>query len=56
MCFFIVAPLAHSFYKILEDMVPPSARAASLKRLLLDRLGFAPLLLLISLYLLPRME
>ncbi|XP_068246130.1 peroxisomal membrane protein 2 [Palaemon carinicauda] len=54
--FVVTGPLAHYFYKLLEKLVPPTSRGASLKRLLVDRLGFAPFLLLLSLYLLSRME
>ncbi|XP_064110616.1 peroxisomal membrane protein 2-like [Macrobrachium nipponense] len=54
--FVVTGPLAHYFYKFLEKVVPPTSKGASLKRLLLDRLGFAPLLLLLSLYVLSRME
>lgn len=52
----VTGPLAHNFYKMLDKVVPPYAWAAAWKRLLIDRLGFAPLLLLLSFYILSRME
>ncbi|XP_050739840.1 peroxisomal membrane protein 2-like [Eriocheir sinensis] len=52
----VTGPLAHHFYSLLDRWVPPGGKGAALKRLLLDRLGFAPLLLVLYLYLLARME
>ncbi|XP_042884008.1 peroxisomal membrane protein 2-like [Penaeus japonicus] len=52
----VTGPLAHFFYKILDKIVPPTAYGAALKRLLVDRFTFAPLLLLLSLYILSRLE
>ncbi|KAK4298464.1 hypothetical protein Pmani_029198 [Petrolisthes manimaculis] len=52
----VTGPLAHNFYKMLDKVIPPYAWAAAWKRLLIDRLGFAPLLLFLSFYTLSRME
>ncbi|KAG7169996.1 peroxisomal membrane protein 2-like [Homarus americanus] len=54
--FFVTGPLAHNFYKKIDKLVPATERGAAIKRLLVDRLMFAPLLLLLSLYLLSRLE
>ncbi|XP_004635895.1 peroxisomal membrane protein 2 isoform X2 [Octodon degus] len=40
--FFITGPLSHYFYLFLEHWVPPDVPLAAAKRLLLDRLLFAP--------------
>ncbi|XP_004690895.1 PREDICTED: peroxisomal membrane protein 2 isoform X2 [Condylura cristata] len=45
-CFF-TGPLSHYFYLFLEHWVPPGVPWATLKRLLLDRLLFAPAFLLL---------
>ncbi|KAG8515040.1 LOW QUALITY PROTEIN: Peroxisomal membrane protein 2, partial [Galemys pyrenaicus] len=45
-CFF-TGPLSHYFYLFLECWVPPGVPWAALKRLLLDRLLFAPTFLLL---------
>lgn len=52
----VSGPLAHNFYLLLDRLVPPGRRGAAIKRLLIDRLGFAPLLMFLSFYLLARME
>lgn len=54
--FVVTGPLAHYFYKMLDKIVPPTAYGAALKRLLVDRFTFAPLVLLLSLYILSRLE
>nr|XP_053632446.1 peroxisomal membrane protein 2-like [Cherax quadricarinatus]XP_053632454.1 peroxisomal membrane protein 2-like [Cherax quadricarinatus] len=54
--FVVTGPLAHHFYKMLDKVVPTTAWGAAFKRLLIDRLMFSPLLLLLSLYLLSRLE
>lgn len=54
--FVVTGPLAHYFYKMLDKLVPPTAYGAALKRLLVDRFTFAPLVLLLSLYILSRLE
>ncbi|XP_071513301.1 peroxisomal membrane protein 2 [Panulirus ornatus] len=54
--FVVTGPMAHHFYKMLDKVVPASVWGAAFKRLLLDRLLFAPLLLLLSLYLLSKLE
>lgn len=53
---FVTGPLAHNFYRMLDLWVPPGRKGAAIKRLLLDRLGFAPLLLVLYFYLMARME
>uniref|UniRef100_A0A8C2VBE7 Peroxisomal membrane protein 2 n=1 Tax=Chinchilla lanigera TaxID=34839 RepID=A0A8C2VBE7_CHILA len=45
--FFITGPLSHYFYLFLEHWVPPEVPLAAVKRLLLDRLLFAPAFLLL---------
>lgn len=45
--FFFTGPLSHFFYLFMEHWVPPEAPWAGLKRLLLDRLLFAPAFLLL---------
>lgn len=40
----VSGPLPHYFYALLEKLVPPTAPFVTLKRLLLDRLGFAPVM------------
>ncbi|KAG0716489.1 Peroxisomal membrane protein 2 [Chionoecetes opilio] len=52
----VTGPLAHHFYSLLDRLVPHGQQGAALKRLLLDRLGFAPLIMFLSFYLLARME
>ncbi|XP_063051693.1 peroxisomal membrane protein 2 [Engraulis encrasicolus] len=44
---FITGPVSHFFYQALEVLLPPSLPLCVIKRLLLDRLVFAPALLLI---------
>ncbi|XP_047618494.1 peroxisomal membrane protein 2 isoform X2 [Phacochoerus africanus] len=45
--FFFTGPLSHFFYLFLEHWIPPEAPWASVQRLLLDRLLFAPTFLLL---------
>ncbi|KAM6165813.1 peroxisomal membrane protein 2 isoform 1-T1 [Erethizon dorsatum] len=45
--FFVTGLLSHYFYLFLERWVPPEVPLASIKRLLLDRLLFAPAFLLL---------
>uniref|UniRef100_A0A4X1UTU8 PGAM family member 5, mitochondrial serine/threonine protein phosphatase n=2 Tax=Sus scrofa TaxID=9823 RepID=A0A4X1UTU8_PIG len=45
--FFFTGPLSHFFYLFLEHWIPPEAPWASVQRLLLDRLLFAPAFLLL---------
>uniref|UniRef100_A0A0P4WKL9 Peroxisomal membrane protein 2 n=1 Tax=Scylla olivacea TaxID=85551 RepID=A0A0P4WKL9_SCYOL len=52
----VTGPLAHHFYLLLDHLVRPGERGAAIKRLLIERFGFAPLLLFLSFYLLSRME
>lgn len=43
----ITGPLSHYFYQLLELLFPASAPFSTLKRLLLERLVFAPAFLLL---------
>ncbi|XP_045135554.1 peroxisomal membrane protein 2-like [Portunus trituberculatus] len=52
----VTGPLAHNFYLFLDRLVRPGVKGAAIKRLLIERLGFAPLLVFLSFYLLSRME
>ncbi|CAL4129298.1 unnamed protein product, partial [Meganyctiphanes norvegica] len=54
--FVITGPLTHNFYKYLDRLVPPGPSVAVLKRMLIDRLLFAPFFLLVTLYVLARLE
>ncbi|XP_003792935.1 peroxisomal membrane protein 2 [Otolemur garnettii] len=45
--FFFTGPLSHYFYLFLEHWIPPEVPLAGVKRLLLDRLLFAPAFLLL---------
>nr|XP_045603934.1 peroxisomal membrane protein 2-like isoform X3 [Procambarus clarkii] len=54
--FVVTGPMAHHFYKTLDQLVPATAWGAAFKRLMVDRFMFAPLLLLLSMYLLSRLE
>lgn len=45
--FFFTGPLSHFFYLFMEHWVPPDVPWAGVKRLLLDRLLFAPAFLLL---------
>lgn len=45
--FFFTGPLSHHFYLFLEHWIPPEVPLAGVKRLLLDRLLFAPAFLLV---------
>lgn len=45
--FFFTGPLSHFFYLFMEHWIPPEVPWAGLKRLLLDRLLFAPAFLLL---------
>ncbi|XP_003461173.1 peroxisomal membrane protein 2 [Cavia porcellus] len=45
--FFVTGPLSHYLYLFLERWVPPEVPLATVKRLLLDRLFFAPAYLLL---------
>lgn len=44
--FFFTGPLSHFFYLFMERWVPPEVPWAGVKRLLLDRVLFAPAFLL----------
>lgn len=52
----VTGPLAHNFYLLLDRLVRPGQRGVAFKRLLIERLGFAPLLVFLSFYILSRME
>ncbi|XP_069870238.1 peroxisomal membrane protein 2 [Dipodomys merriami] len=45
--FFVTGPLSHYFYLFMEHWIPPEVPLATVKRLLLDRLLFAPAFLLL---------
>uniref|UniRef100_A0A8C9PDA7 Peroxisomal membrane protein 2 n=1 Tax=Spermophilus dauricus TaxID=99837 RepID=A0A8C9PDA7_SPEDA len=45
--FFITGPLSHYFYLLMDHWIPPGAPWAGIRRLLLDRLVFAPAFLLL---------
>lgn len=45
--FFVTGPLSHYFYLLMEYWIPPEVPLAIVKRLLLDRLLFAPTFLLL---------
>ncbi|MEJ1281891.1 peroxisomal membrane protein 2 isoform X2 [Cricetulus griseus] len=45
--FFVTGPLSHYFYLFMEYWIPPGVPLATVKRLLLDRLLFAPTFLLL---------
>ncbi|XP_060048678.1 peroxisomal membrane protein 2 [Erinaceus europaeus] len=45
--FFFTGPLSHFFYLFMDHWIPPEVPLAGLKRLLLDRLVFAPAFLLL---------
>ncbi|XP_035114170.1 peroxisomal membrane protein 2 isoform X3 [Callithrix jacchus] len=45
--FFFTGPLSHFFYLFMEHWIPPEVPLAGLKRLLLDRLIFAPAFLML---------
>ncbi|XP_075837701.1 peroxisomal membrane protein 2 isoform X2 [Microtus pennsylvanicus] len=45
--FFVTGPLSHYFYLFMEYWIPPEVPLAIVKRLLLDRLLFAPAFLLL---------
>ncbi|XP_005085389.1 peroxisomal membrane protein 2 [Mesocricetus auratus] len=45
--FFVTGPLSHYFYLFMEYWIPPEVPLATVKRLLLDRLLFAPIFLLL---------
>ncbi|XP_051032347.1 peroxisomal membrane protein 2 [Phodopus roborovskii] len=45
--FFVTGPLSHYFYLFMEYWIPPEVPLATVKRLLLDRLLFAPTFLLL---------
>ncbi|XP_036907717.1 peroxisomal membrane protein 2 [Sturnira hondurensis] len=45
--FFFTGPLSHFFYLFMEHWIPPEVPWAGVKRLLLDRLLFAPAFLLL---------
>uniref|UniRef100_A0A0B7AHZ9 Peroxisomal membrane protein 2 n=1 Tax=Arion vulgaris TaxID=1028688 RepID=A0A0B7AHZ9_9EUPU len=48
--FLVSGPLVHHFYAFLEKAIPKNSKNATLKRVLMDRLIFAPPLLLLFLY------
>uniref|UniRef100_A0A2K5YSF8 Peroxisomal membrane protein 2 n=1 Tax=Mandrillus leucophaeus TaxID=9568 RepID=A0A2K5YSF8_MANLE len=45
--FFFTGPLSHFFYLFMEHWIPPEVPLAGLRRLLLDRLVFAPAFLML---------
>uniref|UniRef100_A0A2I3G2I8 Peroxisomal membrane protein 2 n=1 Tax=Nomascus leucogenys TaxID=61853 RepID=A0A2I3G2I8_NOMLE len=45
--FFFTGPLSHFFYFFMEHWIPPEVPLAGLRRLLLDRLVFAPAFLML---------
>ncbi|XP_042523194.1 peroxisomal membrane protein 2 isoform X1 [Dipodomys spectabilis] len=45
--FFVTGPLSHYFYLFMEHWIPPEVPLATVKRLLLDRLLFAPAFLML---------
>ncbi|XP_040843111.1 peroxisomal membrane protein 2 [Ochotona curzoniae] len=44
--FFFTGPVSHFFYLLMDTWIPPESHLAGVKRLLLDRLLFAPAFLL----------
>jgi hypothetical protein len=54
--FLFVGPLMHTFYQVLEQIVPKNAKRAALKRLIIDRFFFTPFFLIVYLYCLSLFE
>ncbi|XP_014442885.1 peroxisomal membrane protein 2 [Tupaia chinensis] len=54
--FFFTGPLSHFFYLFLEHWIPPEVPLAGVKRLLLDRLLFAPAFLLLFFFVMNFLE
>ncbi|XP_055971537.1 peroxisomal membrane protein 2 [Sorex fumeus] len=54
--FFFTGPLSHFFYLFLEHWIPPEVPLAGVKRLLLDRLVFAPAFLLVFFFVMNFLE
>ncbi|XP_021018986.1 peroxisomal membrane protein 2 [Mus caroli] len=53
---FVTGPLSHYLYLFMEYLVPPEVPWASVKRLLLDRLFFAPTFLLLFFFVMNLLE
>lgn len=53
---FVTGPLSHYLYLFMEYSVPPEVPWASVKRLLLDRLFFAPTFLLLFFFVMNLLE
>lgn len=54
--FFFTGPLSHFFYLFMDCWIPPEVPRAGLKRLLLDRLVFAPVFLLLFFFVMNFLE
>lgn len=54
--FFFTGPLSHFFYLFMEHWIPPDVPWAGVKRLLLDRLLFAPAFLLLFFFVMSFLE
>ncbi|XP_076049032.1 peroxisomal membrane protein 2-like [Oratosquilla oratoria] len=54
--FFFTGPITHNFYKLLELLFPASLPRNWIRRLLFERLAFAPIFLFITLYILARLD
>ncbi|XP_004709684.1 peroxisomal membrane protein 2 isoform X3 [Echinops telfairi] len=54
--FFFTGPLSHFFYVFMEHWIPPEVPLAGVKRLLLDRLLFAPAFLLLFFFIMNVLE
>ncbi|XP_075390483.1 peroxisomal membrane protein 2 [Tenrec ecaudatus] len=54
--FFFTGPLSHFFYLFMEHWIPPEVPLAGVKRLLLDRLLFAPAFLLLFFFIMNVLE
>ena len=54
--FFFTGPLGHFFYLFMEHWIPPEVPWAGVKRLLLDRLLFAPAFLLLFFFVMNFLE
>ncbi|XP_049625223.1 peroxisomal membrane protein 2 [Suncus etruscus] len=54
--FFFTGPLSHFFYLFMEHWIPPEVPLAGVKRLLLDRLVFAPAFLLVFFFVMNFLE
>nr|XP_045013153.1 peroxisomal membrane protein 2 [Jaculus jaculus] len=54
--FFVTGPLSHYFYLVMEHWIPSEVPLAGVKRLLLDRLLFAPSFLLLFFFIMNLLE